>query len=365
MSKGLSIFALCLAIGTGALAQTAVETYNEGNALGKAGKWEQAAQKYEAATQADPNLWQAYMGLGNAYHNLGRDTEALKAYDKSLSLHPDNPTLKAYVEKIQGTQSAAPSSTAPSSSGPGTKGLFMNYSIGYDFAFPDEMNKGLKGRAAFLIDMFGYTEATTSDSNSAIATALEFGVMLDPQNSISLEPSFRLAFEGSLTSSSDDYNETFAPHMMGLIVKYGLLIPMGQGNDLRLSLGGGWYHAIVDWHYQPDTTLPYDAKGAYEGDTLGAVLGISDEIDLGGGIALGITAKGRLARFDKVTAATLIDNGVGVGPGPYALVVNDYNSDGKMDITFDAVANVDGTTVKYVPIDLSGIEGNISLKAYF
>jgi len=374
MGKGLRVFAVYLAVAVGAWAQSAVSTYNEANALAKSGQWEPAAQKYEAATQADPNLWQAYMGLGNAYHNLGRDPEALKAYDKSLELHPDNPTLKAYVEKLRGSQSAssstaatAPSSSNDSSSETGTKGVFMNYSVGYDFAFLDDLVDGSKATAAFANWLFGSTSTVSSPSNSGIATALEFGVMLDENNGISLEPTFVLGFDTTVSSDPDAWMVKYAPHMMGALAKYDLLLPLGPGNSLCLSAGVGWYHAIVDWYYNPDTTADNTAFGAFEGDAFGAALGITEEIDLGGGIALGITAKGRWAKFDKVTSSSLKTTGFFVvDPGTYALVRTDlpFDDDTEAEITYDETQNVDGSTIKYLAIDMSGFEGNISLKFY-
>ena len=62
----------------------------------------------------DPNSWQAYQGLGSAFLREGDKDGALQAYQRSLQLNPDNPTVKAKVDKLSAeTPRFAPATPSP------------------------------------------------------------------------------------------------------------------------------------------------------------------------------------------------------------------------------------------------------------
>ncbi len=73
----------------------------------QAGELETATQYYQAVIKLDPKSAAAYQGLGNCDYRLGHITEALKAFDQSLALNPDNPQLTEFAAGLR--DGAAPS----------------------------------------------------------------------------------------------------------------------------------------------------------------------------------------------------------------------------------------------------------------
>ena len=69
-------------------AVTASMLYNDGNALGREGRYKEAIQRYEAALQIDPNDASVYNNMATAYKNLGRLSEAEATYRRALEADP-------------------------------------------------------------------------------------------------------------------------------------------------------------------------------------------------------------------------------------------------------------------------------------
>ncbi len=65
------------------------------------GRYAQAALDFQKAAQENPGSWQAYQGLGSSFLKEGNRDGALQAYKKSLELNPNNPQLKAAIEKLE------------------------------------------------------------------------------------------------------------------------------------------------------------------------------------------------------------------------------------------------------------------------
>jgi hypothetical protein len=74
---------------------------SEGNKFYAAKDYASAIASYLEAIQADPNNAVAYQGLGNCHYMLNMKEDALDAYQKSLALNPDNPSLVATVKRLQ------------------------------------------------------------------------------------------------------------------------------------------------------------------------------------------------------------------------------------------------------------------------
>jgi len=79
----------------------AAEAYRVGAELYAAQKYAEAAVQAQAALDADPGYWEAWQLLGNCRFSLNDRPGAVEAYEKSLALHPDNPTLKAFVDQLK------------------------------------------------------------------------------------------------------------------------------------------------------------------------------------------------------------------------------------------------------------------------
>ena len=88
MSRVMVLFTLALGC---ALAQPAdfADAVREGNRLMSAGRYAEAAAKYEAIVKAKPNDPGVRVNLGMAYHLAGRDRDAVTQLEAALKQQPD------------------------------------------------------------------------------------------------------------------------------------------------------------------------------------------------------------------------------------------------------------------------------------
>jgi tetratricopeptide (TPR) repeat protein len=89
---------------------TAAELCQAGNTVYSQKKYDMAIQYYEACLDVDSRFWQAYQGLGNCYYAKGDNAKALTNYQRSLSLHQDNPGLSTFTNSLR-TQTDASNKT--------------------------------------------------------------------------------------------------------------------------------------------------------------------------------------------------------------------------------------------------------------
>ena len=75
--------------------------YQAGVVLYKARDYDGAWRKAYAALQANPKHWQSWAMIGNCQYAKGDRQSALASYQRSLAIYPDNPQLKAWVEKLK------------------------------------------------------------------------------------------------------------------------------------------------------------------------------------------------------------------------------------------------------------------------
>ncbi len=75
--------------------------YNAGLDLMKQKDYEKAVQYFRAAVDQRPDYWQAYQFLGEAYYQDANRTEAVVAMRESLRLHPHNPDLEKFMNRIK------------------------------------------------------------------------------------------------------------------------------------------------------------------------------------------------------------------------------------------------------------------------
>lgn len=102
----LTVLLFCAGWTDLARAQDATAYCQAANGLYTGKNYSQALRYYDAAVQADPNLWQAYQGLGNCYYALGDKAKAVSNYQRCLSLHRDNPQLSAFVDSLRAQMKA-------------------------------------------------------------------------------------------------------------------------------------------------------------------------------------------------------------------------------------------------------------------
>jgi type IV pilus assembly protein PilF len=80
------------------------------------GLWNEAAYRFERATELDPEYAEAYNDLGIAYEQLGRLPQARRMYERALRLEPDNPHIRTNYElfmaiddrRVKPSQTAGP-----------------------------------------------------------------------------------------------------------------------------------------------------------------------------------------------------------------------------------------------------------------
>ena len=107
--------ALYLGVAVLAGAATAADYYNAGLGLYQKGQFDQAHRYFAAAEQMDPQDWKAFQADGFCLYRMGQPSESKAACDKSLALHPDNPELKTFTQRLEGTKSPAASSSSTGS----------------------------------------------------------------------------------------------------------------------------------------------------------------------------------------------------------------------------------------------------------
>lgn len=81
----------------------------------QSGNYELSIQYDRDAIKLNPQSATAYQGLGNGYYKIGNKPEALKAFDQSLALHPNNPALADFVRGLRaedGRPAEAPATAA-------------------------------------------------------------------------------------------------------------------------------------------------------------------------------------------------------------------------------------------------------------
>ena len=100
MGKTLLFLAAVLAA-TAAWATSPEDYYNAGMDLMKQKDYEKAVQYFRAAVDQRPDYWQAYQFLGEAYYQAANRTESVVAMQESLRLHPDNPELRKFLQKVR------------------------------------------------------------------------------------------------------------------------------------------------------------------------------------------------------------------------------------------------------------------------
>ncbi len=107
-----------------------------------------ALQNFQLAAQEDPNSAFAYLGIGNCDYMLGQPRDALAAYQKYLSLNPNNPAVSAMAQKLQDAAAPVPPPPAPPPpvAGQFHQGFYLNIAGGFDLNY----NQGLDGGGLVL-----------------------------------------------------------------------------------------------------------------------------------------------------------------------------------------------------------------------
>jgi hypothetical protein len=125
-------------------------------------------------------------------------------------------------------------------------------------------------------------------------------------------------------------------------------------------------------YYSEDIPEAPTVTGTFTGNTWGAILGVAQEIKLGGPFALEASLKARWATFNELTATSLSPN-INSYPGPYHLVVfRNENNGGGLSSNTDYVLftpqqlmDLHPQSYRLAVLDYSGIDADISFYFYF
>jgi len=55
----------------------------------------------ELNARRHPNSWNAHDSLGEAYRKAGRTSDAVRSYERSLGLNPDNANARKMLEALR------------------------------------------------------------------------------------------------------------------------------------------------------------------------------------------------------------------------------------------------------------------------
>jgi hypothetical protein len=234
--------------------------------------------------------------------------------------------------------------------------LFLNFYPGFDYSFQGDLVEGLQDQSTFYQDTLGYTttEATTP---AGVLGGLEFGVMFDQTFGLSLSPEavFGFGMGVEAVDGSDYFNEYINPNMIGGTLNILVYLVSGQKANTYVKGGVGFYHGFVD--LRMEDSFPSSSWGTFTGETVGGTLEIGEEFDLGGDFILGIAARGRFAVIDKLLCSNVQGD---PPPDTYALARIDIS--GTYPVQFVPESIVDGSSIRYASLDMSGVQLLVNAK---
>src|SRR6185503_13201725 len=97
----LFVVLTALGIGSRLLADGADDYYRSANKFYADKDYQHALDAYEGAIPYDSDPYRAYIGMGNCEYSLNHKSKAVEYYQKSLSIHPDNPFLVQFIKKVK------------------------------------------------------------------------------------------------------------------------------------------------------------------------------------------------------------------------------------------------------------------------
>ncbi len=240
-------------------------------------------------------------------------------------------------------------------------GVWVSLYAGYDFA-----NLGSLGTAEkSLIDYASSLGDSSSDGTggSGILGGVAVGYDFDKRNSLSLSLENTWTSQSGLnitTGGAAGTYEKFDPSLLGVSLNYSLVIAQGGGSKTSLTLGGGFYHGAV--HYQSDISGGTTLVGDFGQDGIGGTLGVSEKLDLGGSLDLGLSARFRAADFGKLVANSVTANGTPhTSGGPFILVTSTISSPYTEVLPVPTSATSLPPGVQDTDLDYTGFNADLSL----
>lgn len=404
-------------------ADTAQDYRGMGQALFQKGLYAKSVEYFKQAVQADPNDWQSYQGMGDAYLKMNDNVEALNAYNKSLAINPNNPTVQTQVQNLGGTTGATgnPSvSTSPSTNNPPGNfdesqpitetqtvvikrlhpyrrpELVVNYNDGLapmdhakiwtQFSFGYSYSKSgdlLTSANSWNSDISsnGWTGSAIG-STDGLNLGFELGFLLNPNSGLALGVKYinisdyklNVNFQdGPVTDTGtgdiydSDYDQTtLSPYIVPITLDYYLFLP-DSGGRFWISGGVGYYFGDVhvDRNYQSSTVSGGNTSvntDNYSGDLNAGALGF--QVGIGRDFAItpkfGISLYAR-GRYAKLTnfTGTVTDSGGNIANVGLATEPS-YNN----EVFVEDTTQIGGAGNHYATVDFTGFDAGVALNFY-
>ena len=80
---------------------TSQKDFKKGLDLFYKNQFEAALVRFQMAIDGNWNFWQSYQMVGYCYYELREKENALKAFEESLRLNPDNPQLARVIQALK------------------------------------------------------------------------------------------------------------------------------------------------------------------------------------------------------------------------------------------------------------------------
>jgi hypothetical protein len=235
---------------------------------------------------------------------------------------------------------------------------FIQVYTGYDFSFLEDVVNGSNGWVQFGKSLGDAT--TGGGNNSGILAGAQFGLHLDPSNSLALDLGSVFTFGNNWTISTGGNTATqnLSPLLLSASLDYILDIVKQPGSHTYLTVGAGYYHTSVSDDVT-GTGITYN--GTFTGDTIGGTLAVGEEVALGSSVGLDFSVRGRYASFNKVSSSNA--NAInGTGPSSLAMFTPTPNTTVIVPVTDAGIA---GGLARDAVVDYSGIDAKVALDIYF
>jgi hypothetical protein len=264
-----------------------------GNQLYQTKDFNKALLYYKAAVQADPQDWIAYQTLGNCEYSLGQREDAVNDFQKSLNLHPNNPSLQNFINRLSQTDVKT---THESVSLPDPDKLIWDVGIAGDsFSWQDLVSD--------------YAPAAFAPPSSPSGIELDLGVdyTLSHNFQIGLQLQGIIKDEEILTFGNSGVTAIYTETCIGAALSAQYLISLGGDLNLVLHGEGGFYDLTGSNLNGTNGTVV--ETGTLTASNPGALFEIETEWIEKGGWSLDIGIGYRLLTFTPVTYTNTTSSG--------------------------------------------------------
>ncbi|SRR5665213_260287 len=369
---------------------TAADDYAAGVKLYGTKDYSGALQDFEAGAKLEDHSAHIFQGIGNCYFYLQRYPEAIAAFEKSLTINPNNTQLASFVESLKAKQAAinnaAVSFVNPLTATPTPqnvmiktglavklaldKGWWVGAYAGYDYALLGDLINGVNGWIPVLSQNNQQTTPSDNIGNSGIRAGFEFGMKLDKEDAISVNCENVWTQIESFTyggPATNNYSESYQPDLMSVSLNYYRYIFVGKGSRTYLTIGGGYYHTVIGYSsFDTGVVSNPETTATFTGDTIGGTLGFGETLAIGDSFGVEISVRGRLAAFSQVTAPSLTNGTTTITTyAPYSIFLYNNTVPSLNGLITIGSEQLYGSYTNYAVIDYSGFDGDLSFDFYF